>query len=70
MLKKQQATALVQARELIVEGAVRIAQDAVERLETDEHRPFKMSEDTRARIITNILTVTCSEDNAVPTLSL
>merc|ERR1711907_120706 len=70
MLKKQQAVALVQARELIVEGAVKIAQDAVQRLETDPDQPLEMDMDTRSRIITNILTVTCSESNAMPTLSL
>ena len=70
MLKKQQAVALVQARELIVEGAVKIAQDAVQRLETDPEHPLEMDMDTRSRIITNILTVTCSENNAMPTLSL
>jgi len=70
MLKKQQAVALVQARELIVEGAVKIAQDAVQRLATDPEHPLDMDIDTKSRIITNILTVTCSENNAMPTLSL
>lgn len=70
MLKKQQAVALVQARELIVEGAVRIAQDAVQRLEGDPDHPFEMDTDTKSKIITNILTVTCSENNAMPTISL
>merc|ERR1711987_24897 len=35
MLKRQQAMALVEARTLIVEGAVRIAQDAVSKLEME-----------------------------------
>eukprot|EP00658_Telonema_sp_P-2_P026143 TRINITY_DN2054_c0_g1_i16.p1 TRINITY_DN2054_c0_g1~~TRINITY_DN2054_c0_g1_i16.p1 ORF type:complete len:203 (-),score=49.51 TRINITY_DN2054_c0_g1_i16:365-973(-) len=68
MLKIQQARALIQARELIVEGAVRISQDAVLRLE--ESDAVQLDAATKAKIVTNILTVTCGESNAVPTVSL
>eukprot|EP00657_Telonema_sp_P-1_P009128 TRINITY_DN3294_c0_g1_i5.p1 TRINITY_DN3294_c0_g1~~TRINITY_DN3294_c0_g1_i5.p1 ORF type:complete len:299 (+),score=92.48 TRINITY_DN3294_c0_g1_i5:53-949(+) len=68
MLKTQQARALIQARELIVEGAVRIAQDAVAGLERDGR--IKLDDNSKARIVSNLLTVTCGESNAVPTLQL
>lgn len=68
MLKKQQARALVAAREEIVEGAVRIAQDAVTKLETNG--TVQLNDEQKVKIVTNILTVTCSDDNAMPTVSL
>merc|ERR1711881_374565 len=68
MLKKQQARALVDARTLIVEGAVRIAQDAVTRLESDG--TVQMGEADKVKIVTNLLTVTCSDHETTPTVSL
>lgn len=68
MLKKQQARALVEARTLIVEGAVRIAQEAVTRLESDG--TVQMSESDKVKIVTNLLTVTCSDHETTPTVSL
>jgi len=68
MLKKQQASALIEARTLIVEGACRIAQDAVGRLQQDGTVDF--TDDQKVKIITNLLTVTCSETDATPTLGL
>lgn len=68
MLKKQQAGALIEARALVVEGAVRIAQEAVSRLEKDA--AFKMTDEDKTRIVTNLLTVTCSDTEATPTIQL
>jgi len=68
MLKRQQAMALVDARTLIVEGAVRIAQDAVVRLETDG--TVSLNDEQKVKIVTNLLTVTCSDNNATPTVGL
>jgi len=68
MLKRQQAQALIQARTLIVEGAVRIAQDAVAQLESDGM--VQLTDDQKVHIVTNLLTVTCSESDATPTVSL
>jgi regulator of protease activity HflC (stomatin/prohibitin superfamily) len=67
MLKKQQAGALIEARSLIVEGAVRIAQDAINKLSKDGQ--IKLTDQDRVRIITNLLTVTCSDRDATPTVS-
>jgi len=68
MLKKQQAAALIEARTLIVEGACRIAQDAILKLEQESD--LNLSDEAKVRIVTNLLTVTCSEGEAVPTLGL
>jgi len=68
MLKRQQARALVDARTLIVEGAVKIAQDAVTRLE--EEGTVGLNDDQKVKIVTNLLTVTCSDTDATPTVSL
>jgi len=66
MLKKQQAGALIEARELIVEGAVKIAQDAIRRLE--EGGTIRMEPADKVKIVTNLLTVTCGEKDAQPTI--
>jgi len=68
MLKRQQAKALVDARTLIVEGAVKIAQDAVTRLEAEG--TVQLDDDQKVKIVTNLLTVTCSDTDATPTVSL
>jgi len=68
MLKRQQAKALVDARTLIVEGAVRIAQDAVTHLESDG--TVTLNDDQKVKIVTNLLTVTCSDTDATPTVGL
>lgn len=66
MLKKQQAGALLEARELIVEGSVKIAQDAVAKL--TESGMMQMSDADKVKLVTNLLTVTCSEHEAQPAL--
>jgi rRNA-processing protein FCF1 len=69
MLKKQQAAALIQARKLIVEGAVRIAQDAV-RMLAEGQEAVVMTNDQKVQLISNLLTVTCSDVDATPTVAL
>jgi len=71
MLKKQQAGALIEARKLIVEGAVSIAQDAVRLLEDKgSDSGLKMSNSEKVALVTNLLTVTCSEGDAQATVPL
>lgn len=67
MLKKQQAAALVQARELVVEGACSICMDAVKRLEA---AGMTLEQADKVRIVTNLLTVVCGEENASPVISV
>ena len=71
MLRKQQAAALIEARKLIVEGAVLIAQEAVAMLERSEGgSSIQMTNDQKVQLISNLLTVTCSDVDATPTVAL
>jgi len=67
MLKRQQATAMVEARNTIVEGAVDIACHAVEKLEA---RGINMDSEEKVRLVSNLLTVICSESETHTTLPL
>jgi regulator of protease activity HflC (stomatin/prohibitin superfamily) len=67
MLKKQSAGAMLEARELIVQGAVKIATDAIAKL---EQGGMQMTNDDKVKIVTNLLTVTCSDSDAQPTISV
>jgi len=66
MLKKQQAGALIEARELIAEGAVQISLDAVNRLEGK----LDLERDEKVKIVTNLLTICTGEDSAKPVITL
>lgn len=67
MLKKQQAMAIIEARERIVSGAVDIATSAVNSL---RERNLCMSEEEATRLVTNLLTVICAESDVQPTMPL
>jgi len=67
MLKKQQAMAMISARRTLVSGAVKIAYDAVEKLEDNG---VKMGPKDKTKLVSNILTVTVSEESVRPTLDL
>jgi len=69
MLKKQQAGALIEARQLIVDGAVRIASDAIQKI-SETAPSVKMNDQDKVKIVTNLLTVTCSDTDTTPTVSL
>jgi len=67
MLKKQQAMAMIAARRTLVRGAVKIAYDAVDKL---EERGIKMNPKSRTKLVSNLLTVTVSDDQVQPMLNL
>jgi len=67
MLKKQQAMAMISARRTLVKGAVKIAYDAVERL---ENFGLKMNPKDRTKLVSNLLTVTVAEEQVHPMLDL
>jgi len=67
MLQRQQAEATVQARKLVVEAAVHIANDAITEM-AKQGRTFE--KDTEASIIRNLLTVIVSTSTATPTISM
>jgi regulator of protease activity HflC (stomatin/prohibitin superfamily) len=59
MLRQQQASAVVGARQKIVEGAVGMVQLALKRLE--EENVVELDEERKAAMVSNLLVVLCSE---------
>jgi Membrane protease subunits, stomatin/prohibitin homologs len=67
MLRRQQATAVLAAREKIVEGSVSMVQEALARLERDH--VVEMDDDRKAQMVSNLLVVLCSEQPATPVVN-
>jgi regulator of protease activity HflC (stomatin/prohibitin superfamily) len=72
MLQVQAAEAILEAREVLVEGSVGIVEKAVERLEagTDGHKPTVFNDEQRVKLTTNLLTVLVGERSAQPVIEL
>ena len=68
MLRRQQAAAVIAARQLIVEGAVGMVKMALDKLQTDG--VVTLSDADRVRLATNLLTVLVSETETQPVLSM
>ncbi|HEY3977618.1 MAG TPA: SPFH domain-containing protein [Streptosporangiaceae bacterium] len=64
MLRQQQASAVVGARQRIVEGAVGMVQLALQRLE--EEGVVELDEERKATMVSNLLVVLCSEQATQP----
>ena len=64
MLQKQQAHAVVMARQTIIEGAIGLVEMAIEQLET--RKIVELSEDKKADLVSNLLVVLCSEGESQP----
>lgn len=64
MLVRQQAQALVDARKIVVEGAVEIVYEAVHQLEA---KGLGLDQSERSRLVANLLTVICGEAKVQPT---
>jgi regulator of protease activity HflC (stomatin/prohibitin superfamily) len=67
MLKKQAAQALIDARHLIVKGAVDIAMQAVEELAS---KGLQMEEKDKFSLVSSLLIVTAGDKDATPTLAI
>ena len=67
MLRRQQATAIIGAREKIVEGAVSMVRMALEKLEK-EH-VVELGEEQKAAMVGNLLVVLCADEAAQPVVS-
>ncbi|MSS84890.1 SPFH domain-containing protein [Actinomycetaceae bacterium WB03_NA08] len=67
MLRRQQAAAVIAAREKIVEGSVTMVQDALARLEKEN--VVEMDDERRAHMVSNLLVVLCSEQPATPVVN-
>ncbi|GAY73793.1 membrane protease family protein BA0301 [Lentilactobacillus kosonis] len=71
MLQRQQSTAILSARKIIVEGAVSIAEDAVSQIETD--LKIETNDDKRLQLVNNVLVSIINEkgtQNVINTDSL
>jgi regulator of protease activity HflC (stomatin/prohibitin superfamily) len=64
MLRRQQANAVVAARQRIVEGAVGMVQMALEKL--DENDVVELDEERKATMVSNLLVVLCGDRDAQP----
>ncbi|GHU57252.1 hypothetical protein FACS189411_10310 [Bacteroidia bacterium] len=67
MLRRQQADAIISARERIVEGAVTMVQLALDKLKKDGI--VDLDEDKKAAMVSNLLVVLCSDEAAQPVLN-
>ena len=66
MLRRQQATAVIAAREKIVEGAVSMVKLALDKLGTEG---IELSEEKRASMVSNLLVVLCADESAQPVIN-
>ena len=64
MLQRQQASAIVDARKLIVDGAVGMVEMALERL--NENNVVELDEERKAAMVSNLLVVLCGSKDAQP----
>ncbi|MDD6037608.1 MAG: SPFH domain-containing protein [bacterium] len=64
MLQRQQATAIVDARKMIVDGAVGMVEMALERL--NETEMVHLDEERKAAMVSNLLVVLCGNHDAQP----
>lgn len=67
MLQRQQASAVLAARSKIVEGAVGMVEQALERLETDDI--VSLDDERKAAMVSNLLVVLCSDSRSTPVIN-
>jgi hypothetical protein len=67
MLRRQQAGAIVAAREKIVDGAVEMVRDALQRI--DDEGFVQLDEERRAAMVSNLLVVLAGDQRATPVIN-
>jgi regulator of protease activity HflC (stomatin/prohibitin superfamily) len=67
MLRRQQAEAIISARQKIVHGAVSMVQMALNEL--SERRVVELDDERRAAMVSNLLTVLCAESEVQPVIN-
>ena len=67
MLRRQQAAAIIAARQQIVAGAVGMVQMALDEL--SRNHVVELDEERKAAMVSNLLVVLCGEENAQPVLN-
>lgn len=67
MLQRQQAAAIIDARKMIVDGAVGMVEMALERL--NETKMVELDEERKAAMVSNLLVVLCGNHDAQPVVN-
>jgi len=67
MLRRQQAEAIIAARQMIVHGAVSMVQMALKDL--TENKIIELDEERKATMVSNLLVVLCGEHDAQPVIN-
>ncbi len=67
MLQRQQASAIVDARKMIVDGAVGMVEMALERL--SQNKTVELDEERKAAMVSNLLVVLCGNRDAQPVVN-
>ena len=67
MLQRQQASAIIDARKMIVDGAVGMVEMALERL--GENEIVELDEERKAAMVSNLLVVICGNHDAQPVVN-
>ena len=67
MLQRQQASAIIDARKMIVDGAVGMVEMALERL--SEKNTVQLDEERKAAMVSNLLVVLCGNKDAQPVVN-
>ena len=67
MLRRQQASAIITAREKIVEGAISMVKMALDKLSSEEI--VELDDDKKAAMVSNLLVVLCGDESAQPVVN-
>ena len=67
MLRRQQAAAIISAREKIVDGAVSMVKLALDKLDAEDI--VKLDDEKKAAMVGNLLVVLCSDESAQPVIN-
>lgn len=67
MLQQQQAAAIIDARKMIVDGAVSMVEMALEKL--NHHEIVKLDEERKAAMVSNLLVILCGNKEAQPVIN-
>lgn len=67
MLQRQQASAIIDARKMIVDGAVGMVEMALDRLK--ENQTIDLDEERKAAMVSNLLVVLCGNHDAQPVVN-
>lgn len=67
MLQRQQASAIIDARKMIVDGAVGMVEMALDHL--NEHKIVELDEERKAAMVSNLLVVLCGNHDAQPVVN-